>query len=214
MPDTVPDLAVGGAQDTGMRGELSLVRRAMRRRRRELTPVERSARARHLARHIAVAPWFLRAQRVACYLPVDGEMSPVPLMTRAWAMGKNVYLPVLDPLCARLWFARYRDGDPLALNRFGIPEPVHTDERRVPPWALDLVLAPLVAFDSDGNRLGMGGGFYDRTFSYLRRRRAWRKPLFVGLAYDFQHTPGLPRRTWDVPLHACATESAIHRWHD
>ncbi len=187
-------------------------RSRIRRRRRDLDAAKRAACAEQVARRVAGSGWFRRSRRVAAYLAVGGELDPGPLIERAWALGKTVYLPVLDPLQPRLWFARYRPGDALAYNRFGIPEPTAGDRRRLPPWALDLVLAPLVAFDAAGTRLGMGGGYYDRTFGYLRARRRWRKPHLVGLAYEFQRVPELPRRPWDVALDGCATEHALYWW--
>ncbi len=191
---------------------LSALRREMRRKRRALDVASRAASAARLARRLAGSDWFLRSRRVAAYVAVDGELDPAPLLHRAWALHKSVYLPVLDPLQDRLWFAPYRPGDPLEYNRFGIPEPVFGGGRRVPPWALDLVLAPLVAFDAGGGRLGMGGGFYDRTFAYLRARSHWRKPRLLGMAYAFQEVAALPHRPWDIRLQGCATERALYRW--
>ncbi|HQU16522.1 MAG: 5-formyltetrahydrofolate cyclo-ligase [Chromatiales bacterium 21-64-14] len=191
---------------------LQAIRKEMRARRRALTDAEHDTCAESMARRLAATNWFQRSRRVACYLAVDGELDPEPVIQRAWALGKTVYLPVLDPLCDRLWFASYDPGDRLAKNRFGIPEPVHLDGRRIPPWTLDLVLTPLVAFAAHGERLGMGGGFYDRTFAYLRGRRCWHKPRLVGLAYEFQKIPSLTRREWDIPLHGCATDQGLYRW--
>ncbi|GBE10841.1 putative 5-formyltetrahydrofolate cyclo-ligase [bacterium BMS3Abin12] len=188
------------------------LRREMRRKRRALDAASRAAIAERIARRLAGSDWFLRSRRVAAYLAVDGELDPAPLLHRARALHKTVYLPVLDPLQDRLWFAPYRPGDALVHNRFGIPEPAAGGERRVAPWALDLVLAPLVAFDPGGGRLGMGGGFYDRTFAYLRARSRWRKPRLLGMAYGFQEVAALPHRPWDIRLQGCATERALYRW--
>ncbi len=125
-------------------------------------------------------------------------------------MNKQVYLPVLRPFGDnRLWFAHYAPGTPLVKNRYGIAEPDIDHGKRVEAFALDLVLAPLVGFDLQGNRLGMGGGFYDRSFAHLLRHRHWLKPRLVGLAYDFQQVKHLPAQPWDVPLTAVATEHRI-----
>jgi 5-formyltetrahydrofolate cyclo-ligase len=75
---------------------------------------------------------------------------------------------------------------------------------------LDLVLTPLVAFDAQGHRLGMGGGFYDRSFAYLLRHSRWLRPRLIGLAYDFQRQTRLPHQPWDVPLHAIATDHRLY----
>lgn len=183
----------------------------MRRQRRGLSPAQRRAAAARLARHVAGHALFRRSRHIACYIANDGELDPMPLIEAAWSMGKTCYLPVLDVVHpSRLRFTPYHPGSPLAPNRFGIPEPARTPRRRVPPWRLDLILVPLVGFDADGNRLGMGGGFYDQTLGFLRARTHWRKPRLLGIAYDFQQVSHLPADPWDIPLDAIATESRLH----
>ncbi len=153
---------------------------------------------------------FRSAQKIALYLPNDGEMHTALLMAQAWAMGKSVYLPVLSHLRQdHLLFAPYRPGDALRNNRFGIPEPVVSLRQMIDLKSLDLVLMPLVAFDGQGNRLGMGGGFYDRSFAFLRRRQHWRKPHLVGMAYDFQRVDALKQQPWDVPMRGVITETGF-----
>ncbi len=185
-------------------------RRQLRNRRCALETAERLQRSRLLCRQLAKHHLFRNSQRIAAYLSADGEIDPHPLIERAWAMNKQVYLPVLRPFGDnRLWFARYEPGTPLVKNRYGIAEPEIDHDKRVETSALDLVLTPLVGFDQEGNRLGMGGGFYDRSFAGLLRRRHWLKPRLVGLAYDFQQVEHLPAQPWDVPLTAVATDSRI-----
>jgi 5-formyltetrahydrofolate cyclo-ligase len=75
---------------------------------------------------------------------------------------------------------------------------------------LDLVLMPLVGFDADGNRLGMGAGFYDRKFAFLRHRRAWRRPLLLGIAFDAQRVERFDAALHDVPLWGVVTERAVY----
>jgi len=187
------------------------IRRAMRKRRRALGLHERRVRAKSLAARLACHPLFLRSRHLALYLPNDGEVDLNPLLRRALAMGKRCYLPVLSPAFHnRLWFAPYTPDTPLALNCFRIPEPVAGWRDMRPVWTLDLVLTPLVAFDAVGNRLGMGGGFYDRTLAYLVRRAAWRKPRLLGVAYDFQEHASLPHEPWDVPLDGVVTDQGLH----
>ncbi|HKK14226.1 MAG TPA: 5-formyltetrahydrofolate cyclo-ligase [Gammaproteobacteria bacterium] len=188
------------------------IRRRMRAKRRSLSPRERADAAARMAGALLTHPLYRGARRIAAYLPADGEMDPVPLMERAWLMGKSVYLPVLVPFGHnRLWFAPYRPGDRLVANCFGIAEPQIVHRGRIAATGLDLVLAPLVAFDPEGHRLGMGGGYYDRSFAFLRRRRAWRKPRLVGVAYAFQQVSALPAQPWDVPLTAIATDAGVLR---
>lgn len=198
--DSIPDTTARRA----LRSELRAARRA-------LTPVQRRQYAEDCARRLIGHTAFRNARRIAAYLPADGELDTAPLIERAWAMGKQVYLPVLLPQGEnRLWFARYEPDTPLRRNRFDIPEPDRAPHTRIAPLALDLVLTPLVGFDAQGHRLGMGGGFYDRSFAYLLRHRYWLRPRLVGLAYAFQRVDRLPAQDWDVPLRAIATDRCIY----
>lgn len=187
------------------------LRSQLRAARRALTGHEREQCAQDCTRLLLNHPAFRNARRIAAYLPADGELDTTPLIERAWAMGKRVYLPVLLPQGEnRLWFARYTPETRLVHNRFGIPEPARAAYSRIAPLALDLVLTPLVAFDARGHRLGMGGGFYDRSFAYLLRHDRWLRPRLIGLAYDFQRQARLPAQAWDVPLHAVATDRQLY----
>lgn len=187
------------------------LRAAIRDARRALAPADRARHADRCTRLLTGLNAFRNARRIAVYLPADGELDTAPLVARARAMGKTLYLPVLLPHGdSRLWFARYEVDEPLVDNRFGIPEPARAARTRVSPLALDLVLTPLVAFDPQGHRLGMGGGFYDRSFAYLLRHTRWLRPRLIGLAHDFQCRPYLPHQSWDVPLHAVVTERAVY----
>ena len=186
------------------------LRQTIRQQRRALPYSEAILCAEQLAQHAARHPLLLRSKRIATYVAADGEMDPMPLVESLWSAGKQVYLPVLVPFSQqKLWFARFNRGDMLACNRYGIPEPV----RRclIKPCALDLVLTPLVAFDIKGHRIGMGGGFYDRTFAFLRRRQYWQKPDLLGLAYEFQKQDAIKPNSWDVSLHAIATELHVYQ---
>jgi 5-formyltetrahydrofolate cyclo-ligase len=186
-----------------------LLRQTVRQQRRALTRSEAETCAGQLAQQVSKHPLILRSHRIAAYLASDGEIDPLPLLQSLWSSGKQVYLPVLVPFSRqKLWFARFNPDDILAFNRFGIPEPVQ--RRLIKPYALDLVLTPLVAFDTAGHRVGMGGGFYDRTFAFLHRRQHWHKPNLIGLAYEFQKQATIKPNSWDVSLDAIATETHIY----
>ncbi len=188
------------------------LRQRMRAQRRALSAAERRQRSERACQALARQQVFQRAQRIACFLPNDGEPDPTPLITLAWSLGKAVYLPLLSEVRHdHLQFAPFTPDTPLVENRFGIPEPRASQRRMLPARCLDLVLTPLVAFDEAGNRLGMGGGYYDRSFAFLRYRRFWRKPRLVGMAFTFQRVAALPAQAWDVPLYAVVTEEGFMR---
>ncbi|MDH5445263.1 MAG: 5-formyltetrahydrofolate cyclo-ligase [Gammaproteobacteria bacterium] len=188
------------------------IRTEMRTKRQQLSLAERESAALQLCHQLDRSRLFNTSQHIALYLTNDGEIDPFYLMQAAWQRAKHCYLPVLAMRPAnKLWFIDYQPDTPLCNNRFGIPEPIHQNkQRQFKTRQLDLILMPLVAFDLEGNRLGMGGGFYDRTLSYLKQRRYWHKPKLVGLAYEFQHHSSLPEQYWDVPLDAIATEKAVY----
>ena len=138
------------------------------------------------------------AQHIALYVSFDGEISTEKLIKTLWAQDKHVYLPVLHPFNSNhLLFLRYLPDTPMLKNKFGILEPKLNVQNVLPLDELDILFTPLVAFDKQGNRLGMGGGFYDRTLQH------WQKSPFipVGLAHQCQQVEQLPTEAWDVPLH-------------
>lgn len=164
-----------------------------------------------ISRQLQRLPYFHRSQRVALYFSTEGEIDTKPLSGLLRNFGKRCYYPALHnrpvPL---LWFIEHRRGDRLIKNRFAIPEPPIRRRPPTKPWALDLVILPLVAFDDRCNRLGMGGGYYDRTFGYLRRRLHWRKPLLIGVAHECQRVERLATESWDIPLDAVVTERKVY----
>jgi 5-formyltetrahydrofolate cyclo-ligase len=114
----------------------------------------------------------------------------------------------------RLRFREWSAGQALATNRHGIPEP--SEGPLIEANALAVVLVPLLAFDHRGHRLGQGGGWYDRSFAFLRdassAANARPRPMLVGVGYDWQQVESLDAADWDVPLDAVATPSAFHRF--
>lgn len=186
------------------------IRKQLRDARRALTPVQQKAAAAGLARQLRSFMPLLRSRHIAFYLPNDGEIDPRPLIRFLERCGKRCYLPRLHADGSnRVWFVRYRSGEKLSDNRFGIPEP-QIQKQQLPAWALQAVLMPLVGFDRSGNRLGMGGGFYDRTFAF-KRQRPNSRPLLIGLAHSIQEVPALPTESWDMPLDIIATDRTLLR---
>ena len=185
------------------------LRRMLRKARRALTPSQQRQAARGLYKQLAQQPLFRRAKHISLYLPTDGEIDPRLLLRAAQRRGKATYLPVLSAWPrTKMVFQRIRPGETLNPNRFRILEPRANIARQRKVWALDLVLLPLVGFDDVGGRLGMGGGFYDRSLAYMARRQTWRKPTLLGLAHECQKVERLAQASWDVPLHGTVTDRA------
>ena len=185
------------------------LRQSIREKRRAVTGDEAARCAERLAQNTCNYRMVANSRHIATYLAADGEINPWPLTHRLWSSGKTLYLPVLVPFSRqRLWFARFTPGDRLVSNRYGIPEPLVRE--LVKPWALDLILTPLVAFDATGHRIGMGGGYYDRSLAFLHNRQHWQKPRRLGLAYEFQKQAKIEPNPWDIPLDGIATEACIY----
>lgn len=156
-------------------------------------------------------PLFFNSQRIAFYLAAKGEVDLQLLITRMQALGKKYFLPVLEPRKLNyLLFVLYEPGEALFVNRFGILEPAICVSKIAEPDTLDLVITPLVAFDKNLHRLGMGGGFYDRTFNFLRDDLKKGKPTLLGVGYEFQKVSQLKPNAWDISLDAVITEKAIY----
>lgn len=185
------------------------IRQTIRQRRRALTPEQQSHFAVQAAARMMAYPPVVMAHTVALFLSFDGELDTQPLIDQLWRAGKKVYLPVLHPFSpGNLLFLHYHPHSELLVNRLHIYEP-KLDVRDVLPLAeLDVLITPLVAFDEQGQRLGMGGGFYDRTL------QNWQQHGFqpVGYAHDCQGVEALPVEKWDIPLPAVVTPGKIWRW--
>lgn len=182
----------------------SALRKLLRTRRRALSARQQKDAARKLYRRVVRSPLFRFSRSITFTLARDGEINPELLLREALRRGKACYLPVMNPVGTdRLRFKPFRKGQALKKNHYGIPEP-HTT-RHCPPRALSLVLLPLVAFDADCRRLGMGKGYYDRTFAFLRHS-VRRRPALLGLAHECQRVESLEVASWDVPLDGVVTD--------
>ncbi|MCK9780526.1 5-formyltetrahydrofolate cyclo-ligase [Proteus vulgaris] len=184
------------------------IRKAIRQKRRLLTLNEQQQAANKLCEHVLSHPKIKQAQTIALFLSFDGEIDTSPLISQLWALNKQVCLPVLHPFHRHhLLFLRYTPSTMLVKNRFNISEPPLNVNRVIPISHIDVIFTPLVAFDAQGQRLGMGGGFYDRTLEN------WQQKSFypMGLAHTCQQVGSLPTANWDVPLPEIITPEKI--WH-
>ncbi|MCB1786582.1 MAG: 5-formyltetrahydrofolate cyclo-ligase [Chromatiaceae bacterium] len=187
------------------------LRRRLRQLRQAISEQTRSEATSRALDRIARHPAFRRAKRVAAYVGSKGELDPMPLLRTAARKGKRCFLPVLHPfLSGRLWFCQWQPGDRLVRNRFDIPEPGLRRCRHHSARQLDLVIVPLLGFDDQCHRLGMGGGYYDRSFAFVRRLRHVRRPYLLGLALELQRVDRIQINAWDVPLDAVVTERSIY----
>ena len=189
--------------DGNRAAERRQLRQDLRTGRRALPAAARIAAADALANHLLALPFAPQSGYVAGYWAMDGEIA-----LHAWQMqlppGLTYCLPVLAD-GGRLGFAPWRPGDALVSNHHGIPEPDLSPAALLEAASLSLVVVPLVGFDEHGHRLGMGGGWYDRSFAFRHERSA--PPYLVGAAFALQQMPPLAAEAWDVRLDAICTES-------
>ena len=185
------------------------IRTEVRQRRKNLTSEQQNLFAQQAADRVATHPRIQAASTLSVFLSFDGELDTAPLVKRLWQEGKQLCLPVLHPFTSgNLLFLRYNPDTPLVRNKLKILEPALDATQIVPLYQLDIILTPLVAFDSHGQRLGMGGGFYDRTLEN------WQDggPYPIGLAHDCQQVDNLPIEHWDVPLPEVITPGKVWQW--
>ncbi|MES4614515.1 MAG: 5-formyltetrahydrofolate cyclo-ligase [Ewingella sp.] len=185
------------------------IRTEVRQRRNNLTSEQQSLFALQAADRVVTHSRIQGASTISVFLSFDGELDTAPLIQRLWADGKQLCLPVLHPFTpGNLLFLRYDPDTTLVRNKLKILEPALDATQIVPLSELDIILTPLVAFDSHGQRLGMGGGFYDRTLEN------WQDggPYPIGLAHDCQQVDNLPVEHWDVPLPEVITPGKVWQW--
>ena len=197
-----------------VQAQKTAIRREIRKLRNQINSQESLDAGESLTRHLASMPQYQNAQSVACFLSFDGEINTSPLISMLHQDKKVCLLPYLRPSKPnRLWFLPFAKGDRLINNRLGIPEVSKGINFAHRISTIDLLLMPLVAFDSDGNRLGMGGGFYDATLSHLLEPDfRHRRPLCLGIAFERQKVEHLPKEPWDFPLDGVITEKEIYRF--
>jgi 5-formyltetrahydrofolate cyclo-ligase len=183
------------------------MRQANRKRRGELSPLQLQTAAEALAHRIIELDVYVRSTKLAVYFAVNGEIGLDVVIDHALAAGKQVFLPNLDQKSLR--FSPYFREQKMRINKFRLPEPDVGDEQMLQPDQLDLVLAPLVVFDENRNRIGMGGGFYDRSFA-MRKAIEVTEPVLIGVAHELQKVDEIIPQEWDVRLDSVVTDQAIY----
>ncbi|WP_338419098.1 5-formyltetrahydrofolate cyclo-ligase [Candidatus Pantoea edessiphila] len=152
---------------------------------------------------------MIKSKNIASFLSIDGEIDTSSAIKHFWQQKNNVFLPVINPMISGgLFFIKYNSKTNLILNKFNILEPKLAQYKPIELNQIDVMLVPLVAFDLNGQRLGLGGGFYDRIL------KNWKNNSFlpIGLAHDFQLVNSLPILHWDIPLPVVITPSKIWEW--
>jgi 5-formyltetrahydrofolate cyclo-ligase len=186
------------------------LRKKLRAQRRSLSDSDHRRRSKAAAKAIMRLRMFSAGKRVALYLPFDRETDTAPLIRAAQQRGVRIFVPVIgDRRHCRLRFYPLKGG--ISPGTFGISVPRLRVGPVSPQW-LDLIVIPLVGVDADGRRLGMGGGYYDRALAFRRRRRHWKGPHLVGLAFECQRTGLKFADAWDVRLNSLATESGVEHF--
>lgn len=181
------------------------LRATLRARRLALSAGERMQAAEAVSKHLLSHEIFRRPGYVAGYWAMGGEL-PLHVLQMRLPADQVWCLPCIQPDNS-LRFAPWRPGDLLESNRFGIPEPALTADAQLIAADMAVVLVPLLGFTRDGGRLGMGGGFYDRSLAF--RRQAATAPMLIGVGYAMQELADLPEQPWDVVMDAIVTEKEL-----
>lgn len=201
------------------------IRKSLRTKRQSLSEVEQQQFSDNLLIQLTARSDVLAAKNIALYLANDSELDAMPFIKWCWQNNKKTYLPVIHPFShGQLLFLHYDESSVMKKNNYGILEP-KLDVRLIKAInEIDIIFTPLVAFDLLGNRLGMGGGFYDRTLSswYQQYRRQNQelnvtknkltKPYPIGLAHDIQLIDAIPAQLWDIPLPEIITPTRQYKF--
>jgi 5-formyltetrahydrofolate cyclo-ligase len=174
--------------------------------RRNMHADDRHEASQIICRELTRSAIFFASKAIGCYLPAYDEVDTHPIIERAWCANKRVFVPVLRKR-HKMLFREIHPETTLEKNSHDIWEP--TSGLFLSPRKLDLVIAPTVAFDEHGNRIGMGGGYFDRCFAYLRHRRLWLRPKLIGVAFGCQKVEKISANPWDIPLYRVFTDENV-----
>ena len=180
------------------------LRTSLRERRAGLDEDDQAAASMAVMARLARIPVLRHARTISGYRAVRGEVDIDAALILLGERGARVTVPRVTG--EHLEFVRWDEDQASTTGSFGIAEPAEGEA--VPLRAHDVVLAPLVAFDASGNRLGQGGGFYDRALAGCGPDR----PVVIGIAHSFQQVESVPREEWDQPIDAVVTEEGVHEF--
>ena len=172
--------------------------------RRDMSVEDRVDASRIICDRVTSSRAFLSAKLIACYLPMIDEVDTRLIIERGWRANKRIFVPITHNN-GKMFFREIRPDTTLQRNRMAIWEP--ESGQFISPRQLQLVVTPTVAYDKNNNRIGMGGGYYDRCFSFLRHRKNWIKPKLFGVAFDCQKVERISPNTWDIRLYQTFSET-------
>jgi 5-formyltetrahydrofolate cyclo-ligase len=178
-------------------------RQSARLARRTLSVAQRANASEIICKRVIASREFFSSACIGCYLPMHDEVDTREIIERAWRANKRVFVPVLRG-GAQMAFCEIDKDTELEQDRFGIWEPVRGV--LIPAKKLDLIITPTVAFDENKNRIGMGSGYFDRCFSFLRHRKHWLRPKLLGVAFECQRVEKITPNAWDIRLYKIITE--------
>jgi 5-formyltetrahydrofolate cyclo-ligase len=197
--------------------DLKLTRATIRQRRREISDDVRKTATQRIVNSMAQLKFFQTARKVAGFLAFDGEADPMALMTLAHQQQKQVYVPIIIAKREPLKFCPWQPDVPMKINPFGIEEPDVDSALWISADQLDFVICPLVAFDQRCHRMGVGAGYYDRSFVFLNDfdqnhpRHVERPTVLAGFAFEMQRVTEIKPQPWDVALDWVVSERQLYR---
>ncbi len=185
------------------------IRKQKRQWRKNLSASERNRYSQAIAEAFLASPYYRSAKHIAAYLALPEEVDVMPIIEQAWTDNKNLYLPVVSKKNAAMHFAPFFPDSPLRKDAMGIAAPDISTDHYISARHLDTVVTPLVAFDCRAHRIGMGGGYYDRTFAFVSEKTT--APQLIGVAFEGQKTSSIiETQAWDVPLQGVFTERRFY----
>ena len=187
------------------------LRASCRERRRAISESSQRLAAKDLAKQLQSLREFRSVKTVGMYLASDGEIDLGIFMNWCWDKQLLTCVPLINKQTKVLGFSLIDRNTALVRNRLGILEPEAGEGTTLSIDMLEILLMPLVAFDDHGNRLGMGGGFYDATLK-ANQDAGGRQPVRIGVAHEIQRLQKIEPDPWDVPLDLAVTDVCIRRY--
>lgn len=184
------------------------LRTKLKQQRRQLTHKQQQQASLQVIKQLKRLPNYQFAKRVALYISAYGELPTAPIIKDLQQRQRACFVPVIDPVrphCMR--FMRLHKTSKLQTHRLGMLQPKFVYAQCVPTFSLSLMLLPLLAFDTGLQRLGMGGGFYDRALAKAAKARQLNT---IGLGYEWQKHTQLPSEKWDRPLNYIVSDAQIY----